>query len=553
MLKTLTISNYALIDNISVDFNPGLTIITGETGAGKSILIGALNLLTGARADTSVLKDKQKKCVVEAVFDVSKYNLQNFFEQNDLDYETFTIIRREITPQGRSRAFINDTPVNLKILKELTNYLIDIHSQHDTLLLNNPTYQLDVIDTYADNNDLLEKYSSEFTKLRNLQRQLTQLREKAQQEKADYDYYQFQFQQLDEANLQPGEQEELEQEQQQLSHTEEIKNSLGQILFLLADEENGANDRVRQAQRSAEEIIEYLPKAKELSQRLESVYIELQDLTGETEVLFNDIEYDPERLQQINARLDLIYELQHKFNVETVEQLIELKDQFEQKLLNINSYDEQIQQLETQVQQQLVVVQKLANQLSERRQAAITVFEKEVMQLLRQLGMPNAVFNVKLEKTDLTSTGHDKITFYFSANKKVEPQPITKVASGGELSRLMLAIKYLVGQSKTLPTIIFDEIDTGISGEIADKTGQLIKKLSKNIQVIDITHLPQIAAKADTHILVYKTDRPEGTVTQLKVLSDDERVTEIAKMLSGEQVTQAAVEHAKSLIESGSD
>ena len=553
MLKTLTISNYALIDNISVDFNPGLTIITGETGAGKSILIGALNLLTGARADTSVLKDKQKKCVVEAVFDVSKYNLQNFFEQNDLDYETFTIIRREITPQGRSRAFINDTPVNLKILKELTNYLIDIHSQHDTLLLNNPTYQLDVIDTYADNNDLLEKYSSEFTKLRNLQRQLTQLREKAQQEKADYDYYQFQFQQLDEANLQPGEQEELEQEQQQLSHTEEIKNSLGQILFLLADEENGANDRVRQAQRSAEEIIEYLPKAKELAQRLESVYIELQDLTGETEVLFNDIEYDPERLQQINARLDLIYELQHKFNVETVEQLIELKDQFEQKLLNINSYDEQIQQLETQVQQQLVVVQKLANQLSERRQAAITVFEKEVMQLLRQLGMPNAVFNVKLEKTDLTSTGHDKITFYFSANKKVEPQPITKVASGGELSRLMLAIKYLVGQSKTLPTIIFDEIDTGISGEIADKTGQLIKKLSKNIQVIDITHLPQIAAKADTHILVYKTDRPEGTVTQLKVLSDDERVTEIAKMLSGEQVTQAAVEHAKSLIESGSD
>ncbi len=553
MLKTLTISNYALIDNISVDFNPGLTIITGETGAGKSILIGALNLLTGARADTSVLKDKQKKCVVEAVFDVSKYNLQNFFEQNDLDYETFTIIRREITPQGRSRAFINDTPVNLKILKELTNYLIDIHSQHDTLLLNNPTYQLDVIDTYADNNDLLEKYSSEFTKLRNLQRQLTQLREKAQQEKADYDYYQFQFQQLDEANLQPGEQEELEQEQQQLSHTEEIKNSLGQILFLLADEENGANDRVRQAQRSAEEIIEYLPKAKELAQRLESVYIELQDLTGETEVLFNDIEYDPERLQQINARLDLIYELQHKFNVETVEQLIELKDQFEQKLLNINSYDEQIQQLETQVQQQLDVVQKLANQLSERRQAAITVFEKEVMQLLRQLGMPNAVFNVKLEKTDLTSTGHDKITFYFSANKKVEPQPITKVASGGELSRLMLAIKYLVGQSKTLPTIIFDEIDTGISGEIADKTGQLIKKLSKNIQVIDITHLPQIAAKADTHILVYKTDRPEGTVTQLKVLSDDERVTEIAKMLSGEQVTQAAVEHAKSLIESGSD
>ena len=549
MLKTLTISNYALIDNITVDFNPGLTIITGETGAGKSILIGALNLLTGARADTSVLKDKQKKCVVEGVFDLSKYNLQEFFEQNDLDYETFTIIRREITPQGRSRAFINDTPVNLKTLRDLTNFLIDIHSQHDTLLLNNPGYQLDVIDTYADNSKLLQQYRTEFSRLKNLQQQLSQLREKAQKEKADYDYYQFQYDQLEQANLQPGEQEDLEQEQQQLSHTEEIKNALGQILFLLTDEENGANDRIRQAQRSAEEITSYLPQAKDLARRLESAYIELQDLASETEVLFNDIEYDPERLQQVNARLDLIYELQHKFNVESVEQLLELKDQFEQKLLNINSYDEQIQQLETQVQQQLQKVERLANQLSERRQAAITVFEKEVMQLLRQLGMPNAVFNVKIEKTDLSPTGHDKITFYFSANKKIEPQPITKVASGGELSRLMLAIKYLVSQSKTLPTIIFDEIDTGISGEIADKTGQLIKKLSKNIQVIDITHLPQIAAKADTHILVYKTEQPSGTVTRLKVLSDDERVKEIAKMLSGQQVTQSAIEHARSLIE----
>ncbi len=548
MLKTLRIQNYALIDQVSVDFNPGLTIITGETGAGKSILIGAIGLLTGARADTSILKDKEQKCIVEGIFDISKYGLKEFFEQNDLDYEDVTIIRREITPQGRSRAFINDTPVNLKTVKDLSAYLIDIHSQHDTLLLNNPNYQLDVIDAYAGNSVFLENYSKEFKKYKQLKNELDQLKQQIAKEKADLDYYQFQFDQLENAKLQEGEQKELEEEQQQLSHIEEIKNALGQILFILSDEETGVNDKVRIAQRTAEEIQDYLPAAKDFAQRLESVYIELQDLASEVEVNFNDIDYNPERLEQVNERLDLIYELEHKFNVDSVEELLKIKDELEQKLLNINNYDEYLAKLEKELNQQLEKVQKLANELTQRRIGSITVFEKEIMQLLHNLGMPNAVFQAKIEKTELTATGHDKITFYFSANKKVDMQPISKVASGGELSRLMLAIKYIVSQSKTLPTIIFDEIDTGISGEIADKVGQLIKKLSKNIQVIDITHLPQIAAKADTHLLVYKHDTEKGTITNIRVLTEDERVREIAKMLSGEHITQAAIEHAKSLI-----
>ncbi len=548
MLKSLKIQNYALIDEISVDFEQGLTIITGETGAGKSILIGALSLLTGSRTDISVLKDKKKKCVVEGIFDISRYNLQKFFEDYDLDYEDITFIRREISPTGRSRAFVNDTPVALNVIRELTSHLIDIHSQHDNLLLNNPNYQLDVLDAYADNSALLQEYTREYNVLQDIKKQLSDLQEKAEKEKQEADYYQYQFDQLEQANLKPGELEELEEDHRRLSHTEEIKNALGQITYLLNNEDNSAIDMIRQAQRAAGQITDFFPRAQELAQRLESSYLELQDIASEAEVLFNDVEYDPDRLEIVNQRLDQLYELMHKFSASSIDDLLQIKQDLEQKLLSITSYDEQIRKLQAQAEEQQNAVQKLADELSKRRLGSKPKFEKEILLLIKDLGMPNASFEVMIEKTDLSPHGQDRITFFFSANKKIDPQPITKVASGGELSRLMLAIKYIVSQSRTLPTIIFDEIDTGVSGEIADRMGQLIKKIASRLQVIDITHLPQIAAKADTHLLVYKEESQDTTSTKIKVLSDQERIQEIAKMLSGEQITEAAIEHARHLL-----
>ncbi len=548
MLKSLKIQNYALIEDISVDFGQGLTIITGETGAGKSILIGALSLLTGARTDTSVLKDKQKKCVVEGIFDISRYGLKKFFSDNDLDYEYITFIRREISPAGRSRAFINDTPVSLSLVKELTSHLIDIHSQHDNLLLNNPDYQLQVLDAYADNSALLYKYSLEYSKLQTLRRELANLEERAEKEKKDADYYQYQFDQLDNAQLRSDELEELEEEQRRLSHTEEIKNALGQITYLLNNEENSATDMVRQANRAAEQITDFFPRAQELAQRLDSTFIELQDIAAEAEVMFNDIEYDPDRLEAVGQRLDLLYELMHKFSASSIDDLLAKKQDLEQKLLSITSFDEQIKKLQTQVAQQQKTVEQLAAELGKRRNGSKPKFEKEILLLIKDLGMPNAQFEAKIERTELSEHGQETVTFYFSANNKIAPQPITKIASGGELSRLMLAIKYIVSQSRTLPTIIFDEIDIGVSGEIADRMGQLIKKIASRLQVIDITHLPQIAAKADTHLLVYKEEDSNTTTTKIKSLSTEERIEEIAKMLSGERITQAAVEHARLLI-----
>ena len=548
MLKSLKIQNYALIDEISVDFGPDLTIITGETGAGKSILIGALSLLTGARTDTSVLKDKEKKCVVEGIFDISGYNLQEFFDNNDLDYDNVTFLRREISPSGRSRAFVNDTPVSIALLRELASHLIDIHSQHDNLLLNNPNYQLEVLDAYADNSSLLTKYTEEYNKLQQLKKQLSELIAMAEKEKSEADYYQYQFDQLEQANLKPGELAELEEEQRRLSHTEEIKNALGQITYLLNNEETSATDMVRQAQRSAEQITNFFPGAKDLAQRLESAFIELQDIASEAEVLFNDVEYDPDRLEIVNQRLDQLYDLLHKFSASSIDELLEIKQDLEKKLLSITSYDQQISQLQAQVEEQQKNVQRLADELTKRRMGSKPKFEKEILLLITELGMPNARFEVQIEQTELSTYGQDTITFFFSANKKIDPQPITKVASGGELSRLMLAIKYIVSQSRTLPTIIFDEIDTGVSGEIADRMGQLIKKIATRLQVIDITHLPQIAAKADTHMLVYKEENQDTTTTRIKVLSQQERIQEIAKMLSGQSITDAAIEHARLLL-----
>ncbi len=550
MIKSLKIQNYALIENLEIQIDGGLTIITGETGSGKSIILGALGLIMGQRADLTVIQNPEKKCVVEAIFDVSKYNLKAFFDKADIDYFDTAIIRREISAEGRSRAFVNDTPVNLSTLKEITTALIDIHSQHDTLELNNYIFQTETLDLFAKNQQILEKYQTIFSQYKKTVAELETLEQSAQQQKNDYDYFQFQFNQLDEVNLQPDEQEELENEQMQLSHTEEIKQNLSKINFLLDNDDVSIISMLKEALKSAENITEFLPQATEIAKRLESDLIDLQDLSTETQVIEADIDVNPERLEYVNTRLDTIYKLQHKFNVQTIDELLKIKDEFQQKLLEIDSFDEQIEQEKQQISKLKQQLTELAEQLHSRRTAVKEKFERQIVKLVTGLGMPEAKFMVDIATiADFTNFGTDKVAFLFSANKNTVPQLIGKIASGGELSRLMLAIKYIISRSKTLPTIIFDEIDTGISGEIADKTGLLLKAMAENMQIINITHLPQIAAKADSHFLVYKDSSGDKTISHIKKLSDNERIMEIAKMLSGANISENAILNAKELLD----
>ena len=550
MLKSLQISNYALIDKLEIEFDKGLTIITGETGAGKSIILGALSLLTGQRADSNVVRNKSRKCVVEVIFDIKNYDLKNIFSDNDIDYFDQTIIRREISAEGRSRAFVNDSPVNLNFLKQLSAFLIDIHSQHDTLLLNSAHYQIDALDSFAKNKAILQNYSELFSQYKTAQKQLHELKEKAQKEKADFDYYEFQYNQIAQANLNDGEQEELEEEQRQLSHIEEIKQNLALVNFYLNSEDNSVVTMLKNAVVKLSEIEDYLPKAKEFVERIENDLIDLQDLANESEVIEQDLEFDPARLEYVNSRLNTIYELQRKFNVPTVKELLDLQQDFAVKLEQINSFDDLIFEKEQQIKDLEVELDKLCNDLHEKRARSSKDFENQIINLLKNLGMPNAEFVVDIQQTKTyTETGKDAVTFLFSANKNVKPEAISRIASGGELSRLMLALKYIISQSKTLPTIIFDEIDTGISGEIAAKTGKLLRQMSENLQIINITHLPQVAAQGHHHFLVYKQDTEQGTSTGIRRLSENERIEEIAKMLSGTEVTQNTMQAAKELLE----
>ncbi len=549
MITSLVIKNYALIDELNVDLQKGLTIITGETGAGKSIILGAMSLILGNRADTSIINDKTKKCVVEAIFDVSNYNLKRLFAKNEIDFFDQAIIRREISPEGRSRAFVNDTPINLSVLKEISSKLIDIHSQHDNLALNSTAFQTEAIDLFAKNTSLLKTYQATFETYKKLNKELAYLQENAKQEKKDFDYFQFQYEQLEKADLKLNEEDELVNEQKQLVHTEEIKSNLSRINFLLNNDENSVLDILKDATKSAENIVDFLPQAKEILERLETASIDLQDLANETDVLDNDLELDPERLEFVNSRLDVIYDLQHKFNVSTVKELLDLKDEFEQKLEQITSFDEKIEQKQKEISENKQKLSQLSKDLHDRRISAKKIFEEKITYIVENLGMPNTKFIVNIEPAnDFTSTGTDQISFLFSANKSAEPLPIIKIASGGELSRIMLAIKYLISKSKTLPTIIFDEIDTGISGEIAAKMGLLLNKMADNLQIINITHLPQIAAKGHHHFFVYKDDTAEKTISYIRKLSDNERITEIAKMLSGEKITDSAIQTAKELL-----
>ncbi len=549
MLQSIYIQNYALINELEIDFNKGLNIITGETGAGKSILLGALSLVLGQRADTSVLKDKAKKCFVEAKFQVKQYKLKKFFELNDLDYDDLTTIRREITDHGKSRVFINDTPVNLTVLKDLSNNLIDIHSQHESLLLGDDHFQLSLVDSFADHQDLLDNYRNKFEEYNILSSEYHKLVNNADKAKADLDYYQFQYNQLEELKLVDGEQEDLEEELEQLNHAEEIKLKLSTSIELFSGEEFSIISNLKQAKSAIGSISKFLKEGDDLTQRLDSTYIELQDIHNEVDRLNERIEHDPARIEFIRERLDLIYSLEQKHKVATTKELIEIKEDLQKKIDRITSYDFETEKLKKELNELKNELNHLAQNISENRKKIIPGIEERVIDVLMQLGIPNANFSVEQIPVDeFLSTGKEMIRFLFSANKNIALEELSKVASGGEISRLMLSIKSLIVETTTLPTIIFDEIDTGTSGEIADKMGTIIKKMSANMQVINITHLPQIASKGDHHYLVFKKDNHETTNTYIKLLSETERINEIAKMLSGEALSEAAIENARVLL-----
>jgi DNA repair protein RecN (Recombination protein N) len=549
MLKTLSIRNYALIDALEIDLAKGLTIITGETGAGKSILLGALGLLLGDRADSSSLFDKEQKCVVEGTFRVKEYGLNDFFEENDLDYANETVIRREITPEGKSRAFINDTPVNISLLKMIANNLVDVHSQHETLTLNESSFQLEAVDAVAGTNELLTEYKTTFKSFRKISDQLRDLNEQEAKAKKDLDYFNFQFEELNAAQLKKDQQPELEAELQTLENAEAIKSGLSKSAFSLDGAEESILSALTDIKNTLANLAKFNPQVAQLSERINSAHIELKDIASELEALNEEIVHDPKRIEEVQERLDVIYRLQQKHSVKSIEELILLRDELEKKISDIGSLETQIRMLESEQAKLNAKVLDLAGKLSKKRATAAPKLAKEVKETLQQLGMPNAELNVQIEKLELpTASGLDKITFLFSANKGSAPQQLNKVASGGELSRLMLSLKSLLAKHTALPTIIFDEIDSGISGDVAAKTGLILEQMSDTMQVLTITHLPQVASKGKSHLFVYKEEGGKRTVTRIKTLDKEERVQEIAKMLSAGKVGEAAIKNAKELL-----
>jgi DNA repair protein RecN (Recombination protein N) len=550
MLTRLSISNYALIDELTIDFGPGLNIMTGETGAGKSIILGALSLILGARAEISGIRNSEKKCVVEGTFRVEGYGLKPFFESNDLDYDQITLLRREISPSGKSRAFINDTPVNLQMLRELTLRLIDIHSQYQNLELGTHHFHLLIVDVVAKNQELLRDYRHQFDEFGADTEQLKALQDKAGKARSELDYYQFQFNQLEEARLQAGEQSDLEEEREKLTHSEEIKSTLIQVTSLLDGEHFPVIQQLKEALNRLDKIKYFLKDANELTDRLQTVLIELQDFTRETDVKAEKIEYDPVRLGQIAERLDLIYTLQQKHQLSTIEELIDLKDSLARKINDIADFEQAIEQLEKELDECEIKMKEAAFGLTHSRLAVLPVIEQKITSVLQQVGIPNAVFQIVHSKGEAyTSTGVDNIRFLFSASKNITPEEISRIASGGEISRVMLAIKTLLSDSRMLPTIVFDEIDAGISGEIALKMGAILMKMAEGMQVINITHLPQIAGMGNHHFLVYKTETDAGTYTTIRKLNQEERSEELAKMLGGIHPSDATRKTAREMLQ----
>lgn len=551
MLKRLAIRNYALIDNLDISFSNELNIMTGETGAGKSIILGALSLILGQRAEGKYFFNQQKKCVIEGTFEVNGFQLEDFFTENDLDYDRETVLRREISSDGKTRAFINDTPVNLALLKKLGEKLIDVHSQHATLEINDEEFQLLVIDTVAGNDDLLSYYRKTYKSYRNTQSRLKELISQSEQNKSDLDYFQFQFDELEKAGLSEAEQEELEQEQSELTHAEEIKRSLLISIGVLSENEPSVAVQIKEALISLANAEKFKPEIGKITERLNSALIEIKDLISELEDLEQKSLINESRLEEVNERLDLLYSLQKKHRVNSDTELMAVRDQFSIKINNILFADEDIEKLKTESDKLLLEMTDLANQISKRRTDSIPKVETQVMHTLSEIGMPNAVLqisNESLPEGKFDTNGNNQIRFLFSANKGQSPLPMNKVASGGELSRLMLAIKSLVAVHTSLPTIIFDEIDTGISGEVALRVGNIMEKLSKNMQVIAITHLPQIASKGNTHFCVYKDEESDITHTNIRELDKEERVMELAKMLSGNNPGESAIQNARELL-----
>jgi len=549
MLKHLYIKNYALIDLLDIELYSGFSVLTGETGAGKSIILGAIGLLLGQRADSKSIKTGAERCTIEAHFDLSRYDLQPFFTENDIDYDAEdTIIRREISAT-KSRAFINDTPVALSMLKELGEQLVDIHSQHQNLLLNKQDFQLSVVDIIAQNQGLLADYQESYSQLQAANRELQTLKDDIEKNRQQVDFMQFQYEELQQANLVDGEQEELEQQSDMLSHAEDIKGALYEADGHLNGDQQGAVDNVRQSFQTLRNIARVLPAASELAERLESCHIELKDIADEVSSLLERTDFDPAELDRLNNRLDLLYDLEKKYHVDNVEELIAQRDLLGKQLNAIENSDDAMAELEAKCELLKGKCQQLADKLTKQRQKAAKEIEKQMQQRLVPLGMPHVRFEVSITSSALGKSGQDQVAFLFSANTSTPLQPVSQVASGGEIARVMLSLKAMISGAVKLPTIIFDEIDTGVSGKIAEKMAEMMREMGQaERQVISITHLPQIAAMGSHHYRVSKEETAQGTTSSMHLLSDEERVREIAQMVSGSDVSEAAIANAKALL-----
>ena len=550
MLKHLYIKNFALIDILDIDLYPGFSVITGETGAGKSIVLGAIGLLLGQRADLKTLKQGADKCVIEAHFDLSRYDLKPFFDENDIEFDANDcIIRRELTSAGKSRAFINDTPVQLSMLKELGERLVDVHSQHQNLLLNKQDFQMSVLDIIADDAKELADYKTCYDAYHKAANALEELKEEIERNRQNVDFLQFQYQELNEARLMVGEQEELEQKSETMTHSEEIKSALYTADNALQTEGTGIVTQLRSATSALKSVAHVFPEAEELASRMDSTYIELKDIAQEVGNLMEDVDFDPAELDHINERQDRLYDLQKKYHAEDTEALITLRDSLKEQLEHIENSDETLREREQQVEQLKTQCQQKADALTKLRTKAAKQIETEMQQRLVPLGMPHIRFQISISKENLATNGQDKVAYLFSANTSTPLQPVSQVASGGEIARVMLALKAMISGAVKLPTIIFDEIDTGVSGKIAEKMAEIMYEMgSHERQVISITHLPQIAALGAAHYKVEKEETPQGTTSRMEMLTSDERITEIAQMLSGSKVTEAAIQNAKQLL-----
>ena len=550
MLKQLYIKNFTLIDELNISLYPGFSVITGETGAGKSIILGAIGLLLGNRADSKAIKAGRDRCVIEAHFDLSRYGMQKFFDDHDIDYDADdTIIRRELTAAGKSRAFINDTPVPLTRMRELGEQLVDIHSQHQNLLLQKEDFQLNVVDIIAQDADQLKVYQKEYYAYRKAKELLEELKAEIAKNRENEEFMRFQHKELDDANLQEGELEQLEQEAETLSHSEDIKTALYEADSALSGENDSILDKLKNATHQLENICDVYPSMADVTGRMQSSYIELKDIAQEISSSVDHVEFDPNRLDAINTRLDKLYTLQQKFHVETVKELIATRDRIAEQLSHIDNGDEDIEEKEKEVAALLVKAEKQAALLTSIRQKSAKAIEKEMKGRLIPLGIPNVRFEIAFAEKPLSGNGADKVSFLFSANKSTQLQPVSQVASGGEIARVMLSLKAMISGAVKLPTIIFDEIDTGVSGKIAEKMADIMEEMGlQNRQVLSITHLPQIAAKGSHHYKVLKEETENGTISHMKELNSQERIEEIAQMLSGSDITQAALANAKELL-----